>query len=246
MIKIDISRDGESIADDIALTEEQAVVVLVLASILRVTTSVAQILRAADAPEEKENYPAFRKSKGRPKKPGPKSTRSRWGSKDEAERASGIQKEIQESDADRRRKEGEAKRERIVLTADLDENKNTRQDEPCLRVLGSPDATKEQADAYARCWRGDRRRGALCTKLKLAVQRMLVGQKVAAVEPDEPLSDDPGGPSPAAPEDDWGDDASAPESPTELAGTAAPASAPAHDPSTGEVPMRQPGDDEDI
>jgi hypothetical protein len=66
---------------------------------------------------------------------------------------------------------------------------------------------------------------------------MLVGQKVAAVEPDEPTSSDDAGPPPA-PEDDWSD--------------ADPGVPPDHDPSTGEVPeqpatpMREPGADEDI
>lgn len=118
---------------------------------------------------------------------------------------------------------------RITLTADRDQNKNTKSVEPCIRILGSPDASPKQAAEYSSCWKGDRMKGALCTKLKLAVQRMLVTSTAPVEAEDPPLPDD-NATALVTPvdDDDWTHDGE-PEAPAEK-----PADPPAK-------PMREPG-----
>lgn len=102
---------------------------------------------------------------------------------------------------------------RITLVADRDQNKNTKSIEPCIRILGSPDASPKQAAEYAACWRGDRMKGALCTKLKLAVQRMLV-TSTAPIEPDDaPVEEPQETAAPASNVDEWADESDAPVEP---------------------------------
>ncbi len=113
---------------------------------------------------------------------------------------------------------------RIQLVTDEEKDRKTRQMVPCLRVLGSPDASPAQADEYKRAWRGERKGGELCTRLKIAVQRMLTAGKVApieAAEEVEPELDD------AAPEDDWSD---APASEDASEATSETVPAPAREP----------------
>jgi len=97
---------------------------------------------------------------------------------------------------------------RIQLTADIEDDRKTRQEVPCIRVLGSPDASPEQAAEYRQCWRGQRKGGALCARLKMAVQRMLTAGRIAPVEPapDVVVDDDDGPEIEPIPEDDWSDD----------------------------------------
>ena len=94
---------------------------------------------------------------------------------------------------------------RVQLCADQDVNKRTKQLEPCIRVLGSPDATKEGADAYAKAWRGDRTKGALCTRLKLVIARMQT-TNLAPVEQDEPTppEEESAPVLPPSSDDEWG------------------------------------------
>ena len=81
---------------------------------------------------------------------------------------------------------------RIVLCPDVDTF--GREDVPCIRVYGSPDATPERSAAYSRAWRGERKRGKLIARLKQALARLTSGDVVAPpVEPDEPdVADEPG------------------------------------------------------
>jgi hypothetical protein len=118
---------------------------------------------------------------------------------------------------------------RIQLVTDLEDDRKTRSEVPCIRILGSPDASPEQAAAYKRAWRGQRKGGALCSRLKVEVQRMLTKGAVAPVEPaPEPEPEEEPEPAEGAipPEDDWSDDG---EEATE-------------DPDTGDEP-REPSDE---
>jgi len=126
---------------------------------------------------------------------------------------------------------------RIQLVVDVDENRNTRQDEPCIRVGGSPDATPENASSFARCWRGERKGGALCSRLKLAVARLAIKGPTAPVDYDDPDPQDDDPVPTAPPIDDWsdGDDVRGAFDPDARSSLG---SAPVADP-----PMRQPGDD---
>lgn len=138
---------------------------------------------------------------------------------------------------------------RIRLVVDIDENRNTRQDEPCIRVGGSPDATPEQASAFARCWKGERKGGALCSRLKLAVARLAIKGPTAPVEALDPERDEPAQTAAELPPiDDWsdGDDARGAFDPDARSSIGAQPTT--NNPSEGDPgpPMRQPGDDEDI
>lgn len=127
---------------------------------------------------------------------------------------------------------------RIQLTADIEDDRKTRTEVPCIRILGSPDATPEQAAEYRQCWRGARKGGALCSRLKMAVQRMLTAGKIAPVEPapEIALEDDGEDPDLGAipPEDDWSDESTAETEP-----------APKPEPElTESAPTREPGEDD--
>ena len=52
---------------------------------------------------------------------------------------------------------------RIALCPDVD--LFGKESVPCIRVAGSPDATPERAEAYAKAWKGERKRGALVARL---------------------------------------------------------------------------------
>jgi len=82
---------------------------------------------------------------------------------------------------------------RIQLVVDQDEDRRVRGMVPCIRVIGSPDATPAQADEYRRAWQGQRKGGALCARLKAALSRMVVTETAPvedALEADEPTSDE--------------------------------------------------------
>lgn len=98
---------------------------------------------------------------------------------------------------------------RIQLVTDLEDDRKTRSEVPCIRVLGSPDASEAQASEYKMVWRGERKGGALCGRLKVAVQRMLTAGKAAPIEAapefehESEADEDPIG---AMPEDNWDDE----------------------------------------
>ena len=76
---------------------------------------------------------------------------------------------------------------KIVLCPDVTTfgKKDGSDDRGCIRILSSPDATKERSEAYAKAWRGDRKGGALASRLKRA--RALLSATGAGVPPVTPV-----------------------------------------------------------
>ena len=93
-----------------------------------------------------------------------------------------------------RAKDWEGKR--VVLCADVDVLGRDG-DVPCVRIVSSPDAPPARAEAYARAWRGERKRGKLVARLKAALNRL---EPIAApaVEEPEPEQIDESTPEPEA------------------------------------------------
>lgn len=76
---------------------------------------------------------------------------------------------------------------RIILCPDVDTF--GREDVPCIRIASSPDAAPDRAAAYARAWKGERRRGKLVGRLKRALLG-LSDKTAAPVEPEDPEIED--------------------------------------------------------
>lgn len=133
---------------------------------------------------------------------------------------------------------------RVTLVADAD----TMKGQPCaaLRILGSPDADAARTAMYARAWRGKRERGALCSRLKTALQLLSLGAAPPVEDVEEHEQAAHYEPVPA--DEFFGDDeAPAPAAAAEPAPAAAaePTPAPAPHPTTTTKTKRtrEPGED---
>jgi hypothetical protein len=76
---------------------------------------------------------------------------------------------------------------RITLCPDVD--LFGKSEVPCIRVAGSPDSAPENTAAYARAWKGDRKRGKLLSRVKKELVK-LAPKHAQPVEPEEPEVDD--------------------------------------------------------
>lgn len=71
---------------------------------------------------------------------------------------------------------------RVTLCGDIDVK--GREEIAAIRIASSPDATPERTAAYERAWRGPRKGGDLCRRLKRAVASMAVRGYVPPVDED--------------------------------------------------------------
>lgn len=82
---------------------------------------------------------------------------------------------------------------RMTLTPDVDIFGGV--EVPCIRIVGSPDAQPERAAAYARAWRGNRKRGDLVARVKKEISLLSVGtappveEEEAVVDGREPVEE---------------------------------------------------------
>jgi hypothetical protein len=79
---------------------------------------------------------------------------------------------------------------RIALCADMDVNRKTKEDIAAIRIAGSPDASEERAHVYGRAWRGERKGGELCHRLKAALATAAIRGLAPPVEP-RPVEPEP-------------------------------------------------------
>lgn len=87
---------------------------------------------------------------------------------------------------------------RVILCSDLDQRQG--EEMAAIRVAGSPDATPERSEAYARAWRGKRKGGELCRRLKRTLATMAVRGHAPPEEQIEPVVWDDGNANGAVPE----------------------------------------------
>lgn len=91
---------------------------------------------------------------------------------------------------------------RITLTQDVD--RLGRKEVGCVRIIGSPDATKERATVYSKAWSGERKGGKLIGRIKQALSLLLVTD-APAVE-SEAIDDGEMDDSPIPEDDIFGED----------------------------------------
>ncbi len=101
---------------------------------------------------------------------------------------------------------------RITLVSDLDEM--NKQEVASIRIAGSPDAAPERADAYAKAWRGKRKGGDLCRRLKASLAVTAARGYVPPIDHEPPPPQEPIDPGPVPPEDDLFRDDDDPSAPT--------------------------------
>lgn len=92
---------------------------------------------------------------------------------------------------------------RVTLVGDWDKMKG--QDVMGIRVCGSPDARPDRARVFAECWEGERAKGALCARLKQALNR-LAKTRPATQPPATQPSTPPSAPKPAPEDNEHGTD----------------------------------------